>query len=974
MKGLIFYLDATLALVLMIAVVAGIGVYYTIEPELEYRTIQAEAEDLMQLMSQKMNATEFGLPDNYTNKTFLEAVGTLWVEGNQSKAREVVNDTLGNFERRCLELSFEGDVIYNRTGCDEEGHNVAVSNRVASGYASEKKPEGYMARVILNKLKRVVSEYVYFGGYVGDGNITKNMTLMFIENAMDARMELDAGSEFELYINGAPSGTYSPSQANMTSDVFVICNQTYQTAYCDNFGENTTLEFRFLGNRSYIGGGNLRVRYNTTEFEVEEEPDRHELPGIDGIINLYSSFYVPGAIQEMETFLHYRSNFTIFFNIGNVTLYNGSTNEGEDINVTISNTVMESLLNSGGLNYTELSKKTVPVRLGMQNVSYLTLGQEEADVFSVTDISGSMGEDYGGCDVPYDCGDPRVCGYGSYECQNYTVPDCDQAYCHGSDCSQWCCNSGPFWGTCCDEDQASCIACGGTWSCGWLGCSCSGGSCTSYQDCCDSDCCNASQSDCQYCEGSWITQDMCDNPESYCGSTQSLCQDWCNGTWAPSECYIERIDLAKDANNIFIDTVLNYSENRVGLVAYETGVDSGDCHDLSTDNVSLKSKVSEWEAEGSTCICCGINGAVSRLLAQSGEDKFKSMVVMSDGEANVGCGGDPKEDAVHAACDAWNDHEIKVYAIGFGQGVDNVTLMNISDCGHGEYYYADVDDLVDIYRLVAKEIINASYEAQTVEVYGGDYGNITLYPDSYIGFNYTPETGQPEYGEISITVESSRFGGSPESPKNGSFMVPDGTRALDAKVTSYSSEYWTDRALIYNGSWKHVYRLWDYGEDYQELGDPYAIYIPLEYVGSGENEVSIDTGATRENTTGGSPDSRVIYTLAVEILTNYTGVFNKSEGSAKQVYYDLNLDKEDEGYVEIPLGNDSDPWDPELDAVDNALLTLLDRLNFYNDTGTDDGDQDNPIDVYPGELSFDMIPIGGVPWLWGPGIFTLKVW
>ena len=902
MKGIVFYIDALMALILAVAIISGIGVYYTIEPEIKYRTVQSEAEDIMQLLTREINTTELGLPENYSGKTYLDAIGTLWVSGNTTKAEEVADHVLGNFTKRCIQLTFDNEVVYqNKPDCNEAGKNVAVANRIVSGYAIGKRPEGYTARVLLSKMSKVDSAYVYFGGYVGEGNITKLMNLTSLDTVLEAVMEVDAGSEFELYINGNYSGTYYPSGGNMSSDLFVICNETHPT-YCSNFAEENTIELKFLGNQSYVGGGYIKVKYNTSEFVTKNVSDRYNFPGIDGIINLYSSFYVPGTLHGMEALIHYMSNYTVFLNIGNATIYNGSTKQGEDVYVFINSSEIENKLNNAGLSYSYLSKKTVPLRFGMKNVSYIVSGQQEADVFSVTDISGSMNT----CNVPSNSS--------NYDCTS-------NARCEGGDCS----------------------------NVGWW--------------CCLLNCCNWNSHRCNQCGGTWVV-----------------------------DYFRRKINVAKESNHVFIDIVLNSTGNRVGLVAYETNVDPNECHDLSTDNVSLKNKVDSWTAGGSTCICCGINEAVNRLVAQSSEEKFRSMVVMSDGEANVECPeqgvtpdlnnngkeDDAGDDAIQAACDAWNNYGIKVYAIGFGSDVDETTMQNIADCGHGEYYYSNVSELEDVYRTVAEQILNASYIAQRVEVHEGEIENVTLYPDSYIRFNFTPDVELPGYGEISITVESPKFGGGIESPKNGSFNVPNGTRALEAKVTSYSSEYWTDRVLIFNKTWNYVYKLWDYGEDYKKLGDPFIVYIPVEYVKEGVNNVSIDTGATKENTTGGSADSRVIYTLAVDVVTEYEGVFNKSQGSNITVYYDVDLDGKVDGSVNIVLGNASDPWDPETDAMDNAMRLLLDKLNFFNDTDAPgewtDGEFANPVDVRPDEFSFETIPVVRVPWLWGPSIFTLKVW
>lgn len=847
---MIFYLDAIMALLLALVVVSGIGIYYSIEPELQYKTIHAEAEDMMQLLSQKVDADELGLPENYSDKSYLEVIGTLWLNGNETEARNVAADLLDGFDRRCVELSFEGDVIYNRTGCSEEGRSVAVANRVASGYTPGKKPEGYMTRIILNKEKVITSDYIYFGGYEGDGNVTKKMSLPFIDTALEARMELNAGSNFTLYVNGNYAGDYSPGDVNMSSDTFYLCNET-EPDYCDLFQENNTIDFIFSSNNArYVGGGYIVVRYNTTEMKEAEPVQKYDFPGIEGVINLYTSFYIPGTLQKMDAFLHYTSNWTVFMNIGNATVYTGSTPEDVDQNVTINDTEISSALSAQGFSYADLSNKTVPLRLGIQNVSYV---MKDFDIFSVSSVAGSTNK----CIVPSDPSD--------YDCMD----------------------GGDYFHT--------------------------------------------------------------------------------------------KITVIKRSNKDFIDIILSVNVSRIGLVAYQSNTVEEYCHNLSTDNSSLKGKVDEWSPNAAACLCCGINSAVDKILDQSYEDKQKFMVVMADAKTTTKCDqqgtGSATEDAIQAACDAWNNHGIKVYTIAYGPDADNDTLMSMADCGHGEYYFSNLTQIEEIYKLVAIQILNASYQAQTVKYYEGYYGNITLYPDSYINFTYTPAMEQPDYGEIEIKVEGPRFGGVVESPKNGTFFVPNGTRVLDARITSYSSQYWTDRALIDNGTdMEYIYRLWDYVLDYKEMGDPYEVYIPVEMISTGLNNVSIDTGGKADNTTGGSPDNRVIYTLAVDILSEYSGVFSKTQGFSKEFYYDLDLDGNQDGYIEMVVGNGSDPWDPDIDAIDNAMVKIMDKLNFYEDTGADDGSATNPIDVYPRELSFDTVPIGGIPWLWGPSIFTLKVW
>lgn len=1140
MKGMIFYLDAIMALVLALVIVGGVGVYYSIEPELEYKTIHTEAEDIMQLMSQEINNTELGLDENYTDKSYLEAIGTLWLNGNRTKAREVAASMLDKFDRRCLELSFEGEVIYNVTDCEEEDRSVAVANRVASGYTQGKKPDGFTSRVILNRERRVISDYVYFGGYEGDGNLTKKMHLRFLDQVLSAQMELDAGSEFILYVNGAESGEYIPSESNMSGDTFHICNES-SPAYCGNFQENNTLDFFFTGNGSYIGGGYLKVLYNTTELEEDILEDRYEFPGIKGVINLYSSFYIPGTLQEMNAFLHYTSNYTIFMNLGNGTVYTGSSPEDVDINVTINNSEMTSTLASGGMSYADLSNKTIPLRLGMQNVSYVTIGYEAADVFSVTDLSGSMRcaeQGYqSGCGYCYQtqwrcecCGGTWLEPIDNAKNANHDLIDIILNYttnrvglagyetqARDSDfhpLSNDSSSLGDMMDNVWDADGGTCTCCGINKAVEGLipGLMFEGGQLAAYyrldgdvQDSSGNGNDGTEYGNPQYVGGvngsaldfdgddyvrvpdddsignsgmSGLTFSMWIYPRddsSYmhvAGTTDDWDGDGYNfylrggktdyeysfmidgSTARGGNIDTDRwIHLAGTYNGTFMVLYLNGTQvgetstsgninpndedlyiGRVrgygsasyfdGLIddvrVYDYALDQEEIEDLAnTVPLCGNNLVETGEVcDGSSGVCpvSGGNGKKDCNSQCDGFDScsqecgdgvigggeecddgntnssdgcsgfctrekewYRSMIVMSDGHANERCAeqgtGDPAQDAVQAACDAYNNHGIEVYAVGFGEGADEETLKNIADCGHGEYYYADVTELEEIYRLIAAQILNASYKAQTVEVYEGGYGNIILYPDSYINFIFDSSVEETDYGEIPVRISSPKFSGLVESPKNGSFIVPNGTRILDAKITSYSSEYWTDRAMIDNGTdYEYVYRLWDYGLEYKNLGDPYVVYLPVEKISQGLNNVSIDTGGREENTTGGSPDSRVIYTLAVNILSDYGGVFNKSQGCEKEIYYDLDLDGTQDGSIYVNVGNASDPYDPDIDAIDNAFMKLLDKLNFYEDTGTDDGENGNPIDVYPGELSFDTIPLGGIPWLWGPGLFTLKVW
>lgn len=360
----------------------------------------------------------------------------------------------------------------------------------------------------------------------------------------------------------------------------------------------------------------------------------------------------------------------------------------------------------------------------------------------------------------------------------------------------------------------------------------------------------------------------------------------------------------------------------------------------------------------------GLNATVKRN---------KSMIVMSDGVANRETSMtdvpdhnddgdvDALDHTIEAACRAWEDHSVRVYVVGFGDGADEDTLQRTADCGNGQYFFASTGELSDIFRQISQSILEASERGQQFLLQSGTI-NDTLFPDSSLVLNYTSPRGL-DFGRFRISQESARFGGDVESPKNGSFDVPAETTLADARLLSYSSNYWTDRVTIENqtGQHEYVFRLEEYGSDYEDLGDPYNVHLPPSKATIGaQNNVSVDTALGPNATMGGSNFSRVVYDLFVDGFVGYGGVFNKSEGGTRTVTTDY-------GSFELEVGNASDPWEPNGDAADNATERLLNKLDV-----DDDGSVDFQIDS--DNLNIDQNSLSGLKWLWGPAIVSVEVW
>jgi len=827
-KAIFFSTDALFALLIILATIL---IVYPVLPS-SHRSSEIQ-EDVVEVLSTlKVGEVDDAyvksliLSEDITNinNSVLEQIGEFYIT-NKTLAVNMANSMLNYLQTsENIGIWFEDSLIASKNSTPyESAENVEVSTYTVSGLSNIEQNgsvTGYSARAWLSS--DLAQKYFYFGGYSGDGNISSVMN--FTGEINYVGLEIAVNKDFDLYINGNYSGHYENSSSEFSPSSYDL------SAYNSSFheGENT---IKLVADELYVAGGFFKIVYKSSEGF--QQPTRYYFPGIEGLINLYDGFYVPGQLNELSIFLHMDSEYDSFLNIGNITVYSGSTTGEETI--VINDSYLSSILD-----YNELSQKTVPIRLGLKNATYVSEYIRPADAYSVTDISGSM------------CGD-----------------------CSGTSCAVGSCCGVTCWK--CDNNQPKCESCGG------------------------------------------------------------VCEDM--------------IFDAQQANKEFIDIVLNASGSRVGLVAYENDVQESDCYHLSNNSASLKNKVDEWEAEGATCICCGINRALDGLVANSSSGRSKSIVVMSDGEANVQCArqgtGNSKNDAIQAACDAYQDYNITVYAIGFGDSVDNVTLQSIANCGNGTYYFANTSNLVDIYKKVAEDIIEASYKEQTLESTGEVYTQ--LYPDSYIEFNYTEQ----EYPYGLITVLEQQF----YDDYHGDFLVPNSSTILEAKVISYSGPRWTDNVLINNVS---VYNLSWYGEDYTKLGDPYAIALPLSHIQE-INLVEVSTGTSPENSTSGSQYNKAIYRLR-QNASSYSEIVALARGCI----WNLEFEDNSEAVVSVPrdypypdfcyykssgqnISNDED-------AIQLATFSLLSLL---------DQDKDGKIDVKFTEqnLEISASEITGIPYI-----------
>ena len=1050
------------------------------------------------------------------NYTILEQIGDFWSQNKIELGKNFTKNLTEDIFPSGFGFSIlvNGEEIYTRNLPSNKA--LVSSKKIISGIAKAKPTEGFTGRVLLNGIKsKKTNAYIYFGGYEGDGNLTKKLILPNdVISFNSSYLEVDAGGNFNLYINGIFSGSYirgSGGGGDMLADKWNISN-----IYVSNFKSGANIiNINFTSGSSYIAGGFLRLSYITSSYNDTQTVgnEKYLFPGIDGIINLYSSLYSPNKPSNMNISLHFLSQYPLYLTIGNTTVFESKASKSEQV-ITVNNSNI-----SGLLNYDSINQKTVPIRLGLKS-SNTTLIGKISDATLITDRTGSMDS----CDIAVNCTsglcDSDSTG-GCHDRRENIAIKADKKFVDtilsssankvglvgfGESLQPYC----DFHDLSSDNvslkyrlDNYSNAFCGYTCiSCGILeatkilteketlyGLNQSAfTNSTKYRVGDSPNPVSVKESlpitvnktkfvksrltilgrsvnvdsgyqQCVYLNNDYIGR-MCDSIADWHTCSFPLKREWfsnsstnnvtitggtkngCNATSGTND------------NWDFKDVTINLwqSQNSLSNTSYDVSTNSVTVGDSPFPSIAsviltvnatkskLKSASVEFEAidinlayfdcvyingnyvgrvdyqkfngdnvwqkvlfdvpavwintgkneinitGGTTSGCKRTSGThnqwsfrnlnLSVISSDEGisYDRYKSMLVMSDGEANTkigdcsGCdSAGARNETIQKSCEALNLYGITIYTVLFGDttNANAVKTLNQSaccdDCSH--FHTAnDSDTLLDVYTKIAQSIGNISFQAQTVNISTGNLIRTSLYPDSYISLNYTPSEAQ--FNKLPLVFETDRFG---NNISTGALFIYPNTSVLDAKVTSYSANKWTDN-LVVNGN--QVYRLSDYGSDYQVLGDPFTVNIPINNLLQGSNSIKISTGINVTNSTGGSSDDRVIYSLLLNGFADYSSVVAKSKGCSWIVSFEDGTSST----IKVPkdyIGADVCSYSSKIydvnDAIDNVVYQLFSNLDIDKDGKLD-------VNIDANNLNVNTFSISKVPSLWGPAIMEIRVW
>lgn len=862
-KAFYFTMDAMFSAFLLIAGLMLITQYLVKQPVTE--SIDFTSSDLLsalgELKMSEVNATfvntYLASNDNTNlNLSVLEQIGAYWATGNKTLAINLTQYVLAELlpNNTGASLSIGGDLLYEKQS-SQNPRNKLTGERMITGIEEGAPLTGATSSAYLKKIQnKNTYSFAYFGGFVGQGIISvmiENLPSdISVDNVHEMFLQGEFDSDFDFIINSQKC-----SHHIVNNDIIMRFNVTNCSSLLTAGDNIITLNFTQGITNASISGGLLGIKYTTSDLGATDSYDikRIYLPGINGVINLYDGFMVPGNLQSLNIYLHYwaASNVTlpIFMDIGSVTVFSANTT-GEK-SFLLENDYLEPLLD-----YTIMSNTTVPLRIGFYTGNTTNSTGNISDVFLLTSRHYSMG-------------------------------------------------------------------------------------------------------------------------------TKDIIVDEVTNT--------TRISQAKDVDNLFVDIVLNASGNRVGLVSFGTGASVDLDSPLTTNTVPLHTAINNYAphpADAQRYLCGAMKTAKAQLLSTSNNTRKRAIVLMTDGDLKKTTGNTATcaygqtsdrsiiwKDAVHQACNFTdynngNPYNLTFYTIAFGPQaandpaiIGNLTL--IANCTGGKFALgSNASELTEIYTNFANELAASSIVYTFQRATAATSVDSRLYGDSYIEVSYVPPTPAVQQSQIPITFQTPPF-----ENCNPVITIPSDVTVIDARIVSYSGDYWT-KSLIIDGN--VVYNLSKYADQYQNLGDPFQVLVPAYMLSSGTHQLSISIGANSTHTASCSANNSLIYVGLVAAATNRTIVLPVNNGcnwlveSEDLEFQNLKVPSGYTGSKQCNYTNASIVYDPD-DAYDVAAFNLLSQL---------DPDNNGRVSVNFEEEDLEIIVtlVTGVPYLWGPTIVKASVW
>jgi len=762
------------------------------------------------------------LNDNlHDGDTLIETITKIWAFGENQSSWDIAEEFLSEVfteEKDNIGLYFEnpdGDLegIFVIDHGVSSTQDIVVSKGFLSGIKKDEPLGGYSARAYIYKTGR--TRYIYFGGYIGDGNITQKFTMPAdaVVKSLNITASIvinnyESGDLFDIYIDNEKIGDgYSPTtnpfepiiiylDENDFGDLFELDETAHDIKFSprDPDEKNKTL---------YIGGGYIKLNYTSSEIETRSK--QRFLPYVNGLINIYDSIFVPGEITDMAIQIKYNqnTNTTPFIKLGNVQLWNDTREDktGENT-VSLDNDTIFNALKNNGVSYIDISNKTVPLRVGVEEIQQSsTLGI--ADVILITDLSGSMRWELNSSST----GDNRSCSDAMLS--DNTTMRIALARCLALNFTDLIL-----------ETPGNRL--------GLVG----------------------------FSEDIISSHELSNDSESLKDQIWSY---WHNG----GTCICCGINKAYEM----------FNESETGrqryVIVMSDGIAGMRCNSTRYCSPYNSNCQNGWWWGVNRCYAGTSTSGTTCCSGSQNDDNCKEDSCHAAINNTVWSGNRTFVEK----------NLTKGYTIGFVLGDCPNALSSMTDTANamnGTFYLGNnATELQEIYEGLARNISSVAFVNQTVNVTGDVSSNII--DSSFININYSSSSGFDEessdFGDY-ITFETDGFNDGQttiESIVRAPAVIP-----YEATIVSYSGDLWTKFADIDSTT---VYSLNDWGLNYIGLGDPFNVNIPRTYIDPNQDSiVNLKLGRNSEEEQNPTDSSKIIYTVIVPPTFSYSEPKPTAEG------------------------------------------------------------------------------------------------
>lgn len=175
-----------------------------------------------------------------------------------------------------------------------------------------------------------------------------------------------------------------------------------------------------------------------------------------------------------------------------------------------------------------------------------------------------------------------------------------------------------------------------------------------------------------------------------------------------------KISAAITAAKHFIDTISQDTNNRVGLVTFDT---TAKLNSALTNNFSaVKTQIGQITPGNTTCTQCGVNTANSEVTKDGRTNIKKVVILLTDGIANTVSGNSnqvaasvAEAAAINAVKAGYAANNTTFFTIGLGNkngtietGINEPFLQQIASLTSGQYYYSPNSSQLDgIYQSIS---------------------------------------------------------------------------------------------------------------------------------------------------------------------------------------------------------------------------------------------------------------------------------